>query len=414
MIKVIFVGHSNQENEFNRLINSNRLHLKGLFINAFDYKVEIDDKKGITNKEMYLDRYILGTVQHGLLPSELDKEKQTYLIQKFTSAIPAILSDIMEYKADIVLLEKNSFIYKSLSTNLNKLSILNGMFLPSRLSNELIYFEQGKLDKPFYFNQPVKIGIFQDRVDYLRMHRTDRGIVSYFHKRNKSTQKVDDRILALNRSVMSKTIGWLLRWIAKREFDKVSVEPGKGVYIYLQHQPELALEDCNEDWHDQISRIVELRKLIPWQIPVYIKESPSMVYRRDLEAYSRLNRIPNTFLLDRKALLTKIVENAQCIITFSGTIAIEGVVRGVPTVIFHNCWFSEAPGITMFNSLAEFEFENIPKQIDKLENLEFFKKTADKICIEGKTLFLSRPNPTLRDFEYYGEAIVQLVKRNAH
>lgn len=373
--------------------------------------MEIDNEKCIYKKEIYFDRYILGTVQHGLLPSELNKEQQKFLIKKFVSAIPTILSEIRGFKADIVLLEKNSFIYKSLSIELNKISIINGIFLPSRLSNNLMYFEQGKLDKPFYFNIPVKNDIFQSRVDYLKTHRTDKGIVSYLKNRFKNTQKFDDRILALKRSGRSKTIGWLLRWVAKHEFDKVSVVPGKGVYIFLQHQPELALEDCNEDWHDQISRIVELRRLIPGEVPVYIKESPSMVYRRDLESYSRLNRIPNTFLLERKASFTQIIQNAKCIITFSGTIAIEGVVRGVPTVIFHSTWFHEAPGITKFNSLSDFIFEKIPERTDVRENLAFFKKIANNICVEGRTLFLARPNPTRRDFENYGDAIIEIIKR---
>ena len=268
------------------------------------------------------------------------------------------------------------------------------------------------LNKPFEINLNNSVTIFKKEIDYVKQHRTDSGVLRFLEKGKKYKQTFDYRLSMLNRSFGSRIIGFLLRYLAKYEFDKIKSEVGEGIYFYLHHQPEVAVEDCRQDWYNQISKVEELRMHIPLNIPIYVKESPSMFYRRSLDDYSCLYRLPNTFLVHNDSSTASVLKKAKLIITISGTIALESVTNGVPVIIFHNTWFSKCPGINLFNSISEIKDINHLDKFDKEDSKNYLKILAKKISFKGRTLFLGRENITKEDFVNYIKAIELLISSN--
>lgn len=409
---VLFLGHSDQKGVFENLLLYSNSKINFKFINIHDYINLGSQNLDKVDKSIFVDRYVSGSVQHGLLPSEIDKENQLLFIKKLQFATEKIIEEVLQIYPDLVLLEKNNYVGKRVSNELDKNNILNGIFFPLRFDNNFMYFECHMLNKPFEINLNNSVSIFKKEIDYVKQHRTDSGVIRFLEKGKKYKQTFDYRLTLLNRSFGSRLIGFLLRFLAKYEFDKIKSEVGEGIYFYLHHQPEIALEDCRQDWYNQISKVEELRMHLPLNIPLYVKESPSMFYRRSLDDYKCLYRLPNTFLVHNDSSTATVLKKAKLIITISGTIALESVTNGVPVIMFHNTWFSKCPGINVFNSIREIKDINDIDKFDKEDSKNYLRGLAKKISFKGRTLFLGRENITKKDFVNYIKAIELLITSN--
>lgn len=406
---ILFLGHTDQKRTFEDLLMYSDSSMTFKFINIHDYvNLGLQTLEKV-DKSIYVDRYATSSVQHGLLPSEIDKKNQLLFIKKLQFATEKIVEEILQISPDLVLLEKNNYVGKNVSKELDKENILNGIFFPLRYDNNFMYFECHLLNKPFEINLNNSVNIFKKEIDYVKQHRTDSGVIRFLDKGKKYIQTFDYRLTLLNRSFGSRLLGFLLRFLAKYEFDKIKSEVGEGIYFYLHHQPEVALEDCRQDWYNQISKVEELRMHLPLNTPLYVKESPSMFYRRSLEDYQRLHRLPNTFLVDNNSSTASVLKKAKLIITVSGTIALESVSNGVPVIMFHNTWFSECPGIKVYSSISEIKDINNIDKFNKKDSKNYLINLAKKISFEGRTLFLGRENISQKDFVNYIKAITELV-----
>lgn len=409
-MRLIIVGHTDQLNEFNKLQKYFKTGELSRFLNIGDF---IDRKEIVPeiSSDIFIDRYVTCSVQHGILPTEINKMQQVNYIHKLNNSIKNILSEIELFKPDLVLLEKNNYVGKSIAKKLDIMGVLNGIFLPLRYNNDYMYFERGALNKPLIINQNNDVEIFPDEVDYLKLHRTDIGLSHYLKKRKYYRQTFDYRLHLLNRNFSSRLTGMLLRLLAKYQYDQIKVEPGHGWYIYLHHQPELALEDCKREWMNQISKIEELRMRIPFDQKLYVKESPSMLYRRGLDDYRRIHSLPNTFLLDSSIKNEDVFKKAKVILTVSGTIALESVMNSVPALIFHKTWFSNCPGIKVVDSVEDLPIDLNTLNFSQDQSKIFLKQIAKKIAIKGKVLFLGRRNVTNTDIEEYVIALREVFKK---
>ncbi len=416
MKKIIIIGHSDQKKSFDNLLlfNKNELNLKFLNIDSYFSEPDLKSLLNINkvDKNIFIDRYVLGSFHPGLLPEEFNKSKQILFIQSLHNASIKICDHLININPSLVILEKNNYVGKFIGNFLDKNKILNGIFFPLRFDNRYMFFDKGIIKTPYIFNNNPKVNIFKNEVNYLKEHRTDNGIISYFKKRKYYLPTKDFRLNLLSRNIKSKLIGWILRLYAKNQFDKLVISPKKGIYFFLHHQPEVALEDCRPDWINQISKLEELRKYIPLEIPLYVRESPSMVYRRSLDDYSRINRLPNTFLVSTSTTTKNILNIADMIITVTGTVALEAVSSGVPSVIMYNTWFSKCPGITVINNPADISylFSDKIKKIDKNDAKSYLKDLSKKIAVKGRPIFIGNHKETEQDFMDYIDAIKLILK----
>lgn len=416
--KVIVIGHTDQKKSFELLL-SNREEVVFIFLNIDDFfdkaKVNLGSK---ISSYIHEDRYVMGTFAPLIQNFNFLKKKQLKFIYKLSSAEISIYDFIKSTKPDLVLFERNNFIGQSLGDRLKKKNILNGWLLPVRLSNNLIYLEQGYLDTPFIFSKNIGTisNLLPSNPDYLKLHRV-RNIFDYFKKRNNYKSKKDYRKYLYGLSFLGKIKSFIRRYEAYYFHEKISIKNiSSGIFYYLHHQPEFSLESSDYKWYDQVQKVREIRRNIPLSIPLYLKESPSMFLKRSKEDLFELWKLPNTFFVSKNLDNIKLYPHMKAVISFSGTIALEAVLNGIPSIVFKNTWFSNLKGIFCLNSIDDLsnnlEFI-LDQKIDKYKSLCSYKKIVSKIAIEGKTFGNGRINENQYDADLTYLGILKILNESS-
>jgi len=147
------------------------------------------------------------------------------------------------------------------------------------------------------------------------------------------------------------------------------------VYFPLHLQPEMTTDILGGIYADQASALEKLRKIVPEEMPIYVKENPKQSGRlRGQAFFDRVSRIPNIRFLSTGHSSLGLSNKATAVATISGTAGWEALRMGKPTIAFGNAFWNHLPGAYRIN--------NDPKWQD-IRNFSFdkklFKKKVDEI-----------------------------------
>lgn len=123
------------------------------------------------------------------------------------------------------------------------------------------------------------------------------------------------------------------------------------VFVPLQYQPEKTSSPDGGVFADQFLFIDMLRKVIPEDWHIYIKENPGQFWRWHGERsrkkwwYSDLLAMSNVSFIPLEASTFDLIDNAKVVATIRGTAGWESVVRGVPVIIFGTTWYRDCEGV---------------------------------------------------------------------
>ena len=122
------------------------------------------------------------------------------------------------------------------------------------------------------------------------------------------------------------------------------------VYFALHQSPERTLIPEGGIFFDQISAIRLLRKSIPNNIKIYVKEHPNQfwlknstietLYFKGIKFYKELKKINNLELISSKTRSEEIINNAICTATITGTSGWESIKAGKKAIVFGYPWYS--------------------------------------------------------------------------
>jgi len=121
------------------------------------------------------------------------------------------------------------------------------------------------------------------------------------------------------------------------------------VYFALHYEPERSTTPDGGEFHDQLLAIIEIRKILPDNIYIYVKEHPSQFYLikgargRSPIFYDSLRRIQGVKLIDTFTDSSALIKNSLFIGAITGTTTMEASILGKKTVYFGNAWFSGIP-----------------------------------------------------------------------
>lgn len=133
------------------------------------------------------------------------------------------------------------------------------------------------------------------------------------------------------------------------------------VYIALHHEPERTTNPDGGPFHDQLMVVMEMRKLLPEHIEIYVKEHPSQFYIRKAARgrspllYDAVKRIKGVKLIDTAIDTSILMEKAQIVCTVTGTIAIEAATLGKKTLYFGNAWYNGLPNAIRWHKDITYE-----------------------------------------------------------
>lgn len=167
------------------------------------------------------------------------------------------------------------------------------------------------------------------------------------------------------------------------------------VYLALHMQPEATTCPMAGAYVDQFLMVQMLNDLLPDDILIYVKEHPDQGKRRcdlscrnipfyeDIVACKKVRLIPRTFST------FKLMENAEIVVTATGSPGFEALFRGTPVIMFGHRFFQHAPGVFHIHTVED--CRKALKSIYEdgvrpdLPSLRIFLKALEKVTIPGAT-----------------------------
>jgi len=149
----------------------------------------------------------------------------------------------------------------------------------------------------------------------------------------------------------------------------------KFVYFGLHFEPERTTNPDGGVFHDQILAIIALRKILPSEVEIIVKEHPSQFYIFERGArgrsplfYDLLKNIKGVQLAHYEEDSFNLIRRSVFVATITGTVALEAAILGKKGLIFGDSWFSGTPNVISWRDGLEYEdlFKEEVKSSDEI------------------------------------------------
>jgi len=190
-------------------------------------------------------------------------------------------------------------------------------------------------------------------------------------------------------------------------------EVGNYVYFPLHFEPERTTNPDGGRYHDQLLVILELRKILPNDVMIVVKEHPSQFYSagkgyrgRSALFYDLLKNISGVFLAGVDEDSMRLTRGAKFVATVTGSVAIEAAVIGKQAVVFGNAWYLGCPNVHRYTPGA-FSYDDIlsSRSFQMDDVLSYLIGFVEKNCVPG---YLNSSNEkyhsSFQSKEFYDEA----------
>jgi hypothetical protein len=132
-----------------------------------------------------------------------------------------------------------------------------------------------------------------------------------------------------------------------------------ALYAY-QMQPESGIDVLAAPYTDQIALVRQLARAVPASHDFYVKPHPDHVGGLSRRAMQEIADIPGVTLIDPFASGRALMHKAALIVTPSGTMAYEGALFGIPSIVLADEFFARLPLVHRCRSTEAFP-ELIPR-----------------------------------------------------
>jgi len=167
----------------------------------------------------------------------------------------------------------------------------------------------------------------------------------------------------------------------KRKYECIATNelPDNYVYFALHYQPELTTLPLAGIYRNQYLAVAELSDKLPSDWDIIVKEHPGQFQfnrwgeqARTHYYYDLMSKIDSVSFVSLDLDSFTLIDNAIATASVGGTVGFESVLRGKPTFVWRDTWYSSLSGCTIF--------ENVPKSINQnyidhitsaIENLEY-------------------------------------------
>lgn len=151
--------------------------------------------------------------------------------------------------------------------------------------------------------------------------------------------------------------------------------PGEEYAFYpLHYEPELATLLLSPAYFDQVALIRNIARSLPLHYKLYVKEHPTMIFRRPKNYYRELLKIPNVRLMRTSVRSAELVKAANIVTVITGTVGWEACLLGKPVVSFGEVFYNALPGVRRVHNL-----ETLPQLFRELIDYPFAYKEEDVV-----------------------------------
>lgn len=143
-----------------------------------------------------------------------------------------------------------------------------------------------------------------------------------------------ERLKTLMRRVVNS---FYMRHICR--YDSLDKINGRIALYPLHVQPEASIDVCGSFVSDQLKLIKDIRRALPFDVTLIVKEHPNFLGLRGPSFFRRLRRIPNVKLIPYAMSTFDIYARASLVLTVTGTAAYEAGLLGIPAITFVPMFF---------------------------------------------------------------------------
>ena len=137
----------------------------------------------------------------------------------------------------------------------------------------------------------------------------------------------------------------------------------KFVFIALHYQPEETSSPSAGHYVDQSLIVASLSEVLPSDVSIVVKEHSSQFHSnmeghtgRTKQFYDDLVKIPRVKLVPHYHTSFDYIDNSVAVVTATGTMGWEAVVREKPVLIFGNAWYQYCDNVFRIYSKADLKF----------------------------------------------------------
>lgn len=156
----------------------------------------------------------------------------------------------------------------------------------------------------------------------------------------------------------------------------------KYLYFPLHNTNEYSTQVCGTMWINQLQIIEALAKSIPFDWKIVVKEHPGMLFCRvrPMSFYKEIKSYSNVLLIPTDTSSNAVINNAQLIVTITGTTAWEAIIRGKPVIDFEEN-ISDVLGLsrrcTDFKKLSI----AIHDEVQRVKNIPLQERKRRIVCL---------------------------------
>jgi len=140
----------------------------------------------------------------------------------------------------------------------------------------------------------------------------------------------------------------------KNYYEDICIQYNKNIdyaFVALHYQPEETSCPLGGIFADQLIIVKLLKKIIPSNWTIYIKEHVSQFHPelegetgRDIHFYNELKKIRGVQFISTNVNPFEVIDNARFVATITGTIGWEAINRNKPVLVFGNAWYKHCNG----------------------------------------------------------------------
>ncbi len=151
----------------------------------------------------------------------------------------------------------------------------------------------------------------------------------------------------------------------KKNCSKNSDKPFFGkkfVYFAMHFEPERTTNPDGGFFHDQFLALLYLRKMLPEDVSIFVKEHPTQfkLIKRGIKGrsplfYDLIKGIDKVVLIDIETDTYSLTKSSLFVATITGTAAREAAIMGKKALIFGDAWFNKCPNVFSWSEGLTFE-----------------------------------------------------------
>jgi len=153
-------------------------------------------------------------------------------------------------------------------------------------------------------------------------------------RKNLTHHDLSERLQTVARRIVN---GFYLRHLCK--YTDLGEIKGRIGFYPLHVQPESSIDVQGSFFSDQLKLITDIRRSLPFDTTLVVKEHPNFLGQRGRSFFRRLGRIPNVRLVPYTVSTFDIYKRAAIVFTITGTSAYEAGMLGIPAVTFTRMYF---------------------------------------------------------------------------